>query len=475
MLYDSDTIRAVVRALKKHFTSTGFPPLVCDPVCVSTSGHTLLHPDAVETLVSELFPLTTLITPNKSEAELLLSYSKNASAYPEIKSLESMVGATQDLLSLGPQAVLIKGGHVVVNIADLDKFSTQHPDVLIVRDGLFDENMEILQVGKTPSISEQIIVVDMLREHEGSISIFARPHIATKSTHGTGCTLSAAIASELAQAQCLVEAVRTATVYTHRGIEGAPGIGRGNGPLNHLHPLKRVLIPSKSACNPYPFTRLLIEESATIWKDFVQHKFVKLLGQGILPKQCFTYFIKQDYLYLKYYARAYGLLAAKSTSFPEIASATRIILDILKESGAHRTFAAQFGISLEDLENAEEGLATAAYGGYLLTTGLEGDATKLLMAQLSCLLGYGEAGLWLKKKATEEGSTVALEGNPYRRWIEIYSGESYQKAVRIGLETIEARAEGDPPSPARFQEWITVWKRCTEFERGFWDAAMQLE
>ncbi|KAF9265933.1 hypothetical protein L218DRAFT_978926 [Marasmius fiardii PR-910] len=478
MLYDSNNVWAVVRSLRVHFAGTRIPPLVCDPVCVSTSGHALLNPDAMKVLISELLPLTTLVTPNKSEAELLLSHltKRELAELPlDINSLESMVVATEGLLSLGgPQAVLLKGGHVVVSLADLGEFSSSHLDVRVIRDGLFGENMEILRLGKSSSNpDENLVVVDVLREREGPVTIFVRPHISTTSTHGTGCTLGAAITSELAKEVSLVEAVRTATVYTHRGIENAPGIGNGHGPLNHLHALNRVAIPAKSPSNPYPLTRLLIESSSTVWKEFVEHRFVTMLGQGVLPQKCFAYFIKQDYVYLRYYARAYGLLAAKSTTFSEIASATRVIQSILEEIGTHRAFAAEFGISIEDLENTDEGLATAAYGGYLLSTGLEGDATKLLMAQLSCLLGYGEVGLWLKRKAAEPGSLVKLDGNLYRRWIEDYSGVMYQKAVRVGLETIETRAEADPPSPARLQEWVTVWKRCTEFERGFWDAAMQ--
>ncbi|KXN80916.1 hypothetical protein AN958_06833 [Leucoagaricus sp. SymC.cos] len=94
------------------------------------------------------------------------------------------------------------------------------------------------------------------------------------------------------------------------------------------------------------------------------------------------------------------------------------------------------------------------------------------MGLLACLLGYGEVGLWLKKEAAKEGSWVVLENNPYKRWMDVYSGEHYQQAVKLGLDVIEARAQADPPSSLRLEEWRTVWERCTLLEKGFWDSAM---
>ena len=98
------------------------PPLVCDPVCVSTSGHTLLQPDAVEVMISELFPLTYLITRNKSEAELLLA-TRGLPA--RIANLDDMLRAAADLLALGPRAVLLKGGHLAVRLADVERVAEE--------------------------------------------------------------------------------------------------------------------------------------------------------------------------------------------------------------------------------------------------------------------------------------------------------------------------------------------------------------
>jgi len=128
----------------------------------------------------------------------------------------------------------------------------------------------------------------------------------------------------------------------------------------------------------------------------------------------------------------------------------------------------------DELENTAESPATMAYGAYLIDIGLQGDDMKLIVALSACLLGYGEVGLWLKNQAAKADTWVRLDGNPYLKWIEDYSGEDYQAAVRRGLETIEARAVADPPIAARFEGWREVWEKCTKLEIGFWDMAMGL-
>jgi hydroxymethylpyrimidine/phosphomethylpyrimidine kinase len=193
MLFDADNTRAVVRALKSHYGGS-LPPLVCDPVSISTSGHTLLHPDAIEVMISELLPLTTLITPNKLEAELLLAHTQTPQ---KIDSLETMLQAASNLLRLGSQAVLLKGGHLVTSFEDVDRFTRSRPDIQVARDGLFEDNMEILRTHG--SVLPSRLVVDVLTQKNGTSAVFIRPHIDSTSTHGTGCTLSAALACELAK------------------------------------------------------------------------------------------------------------------------------------------------------------------------------------------------------------------------------------------------------------------------------------
>lgn len=199
MLYDASNTRALVRALQKYrdFATT---PLVCDPVCVSTSGHTLLDSGAISVMVKELFPLASLITPNKSEAEMLLSHSQIPTT---ISSLDDMALAACRLLRLGPKAVLLKGGHLIIQNDAITRLSITQPDLKVVRQCLPEEHMEILWTG-TDSDGPQDLVADILCEKGERPVLFVRPRIDSKNTHGTGCTLSAALACELARgASCM--------------------------------------------------------------------------------------------------------------------------------------------------------------------------------------------------------------------------------------------------------------------------------
>ncbi|KAH7890084.1 Phosphomethylpyrimidine kinase-domain-containing protein [Phlebopus sp. FC_14] len=476
MLFNTENTRAVASTLEERFADKGRIPLVCDPVCVSTSGHALLRPDAIDTMVNELFPLAQLITPNKAEAELLL---KSRSLPSSIGSLKDMIGATKNLLTLGSQAVLLKGGHIDVSMAEVESVSTaEGTSVKVCSDFLLRENMEILEEGMR---SQNTLVVDVLGQVDGTITLYPRPRIQSTSTHGTGCTLSAALACAVGTGVDLIEATLRATTYTHLGIETAEPIGQGFGPLNHLHSVSKAMVLPRTLGNPFPLTYKLICSTSRLWRQYVQHDFVTQLGKGTLERASFLHFIKfavvsqerrQDYHYLKYYARAYSLLASKSHDFAPIMAAAEIVFHITRESAMHTSFCAQWGITREELETTPESPATTAYGAFLLDTGLQGDTTKLVMALAACLLGYGEVGLWLKKEAEKPNSWVKWEGNPYLKWMQDYSGEDYQNAVKVGLETIEKRAVADPPSPARYAEWKAVWEQCVLLEKGFWDMAM---
>lgn len=189
MLGDRATVLAVAESVRRH----NLHPLVVDPVMVATSGDLLLAPDAVDAVRNDLLPLADLITPNLAEAARLLSAS--------VAQTESeMEAQARALLSLGPKAVLVKGGH-----------------------GDSVEAVDILVVPGAPTVR------------------FAQPRVATRNTHGTGCTLSAAIAAYLARGQSLVEATSLAKRFVHAALLAAveQRIGKGAGPVDHLHAIER--------------------------------------------------------------------------------------------------------------------------------------------------------------------------------------------------------------------------------------------
>ena len=137
----------------------------------------------------------------------------------------------------------------------------------------------------------------------------------------------------------------------------------------------------------------------------------------------------------------------------DFSAAAETILAIVRERGMHVSFCAQWGVDLAELESTPESPVCTAYGAYIMDIGLQGafrdslplpkssfeiriskgDAGSLLMALSACLLGYGEVGLWLQREAKRPRSWVQIEGNPYRKWIDDYSGESYQAAVKVGI------------------------------------------
>ncbi|GAB6060744.1 bifunctional hydroxymethylpyrimidine kinase/phosphomethylpyrimidine kinase [Desulfonatronum parangueonense] len=176
----------LIRILAEQLAAKTFP-LVVDPVCVSKSGHSLLLPEAVETLKTILLPLADLVTPNRPEAELLTGLN--------IAGEEDVPRALELLLNLGCKAVLLKGGHF-----------------------------------------EGEKLVDWLAVRGRPIRKFEHARLRSKHTHGTGCTLSAAIAAGLGQGLEMAQAVEQAVDYLHAAIRTAYPMGRGVGPVNHLHP-----------------------------------------------------------------------------------------------------------------------------------------------------------------------------------------------------------------------------------------------
>jgi hydroxymethylpyrimidine/phosphomethylpyrimidine kinase len=189
MLADADIVETVARALR-----AGSPrPLVVDPVMVATSGDVLLRPEAVGAIKGALAPLATLITPNLSEAAVLLGGRTAAS---EAEMREQAVA----LLGLGCRAVLVKGGH-----------------------GSGGEALDVL--------------VDA-----SGARTFASTRIETAHTHGTGCTLSAAIAASMARGTPLPDAVRRAKDFVWHGLQAGRtlGVGSGRGPVDHLFGIRRT-------------------------------------------------------------------------------------------------------------------------------------------------------------------------------------------------------------------------------------------
>lgn len=180
MLATAEIVHTVADAIRGHRLGN----YVLDPVMVATSGDTLLEPDAVAAVHDALLPLATIATPNWPEAVLLTGVTE---ATPR-----GMAAAARAIVDAGAKAALVKGGHLGG-----------------------DEVADLFWDGATERL-------------------FRAPRIRTRHTHGTGCTLSAAIAAGLALGTPLPDAVGAAVDWVREAIEGAPGLGSGHGPLNHF-------------------------------------------------------------------------------------------------------------------------------------------------------------------------------------------------------------------------------------------------
>jgi len=193
MLASADIVNVVASKLKRGAAI----PLVVDPVMVATSGDALIAPDAVETVRRALIPLAALITPNLPEAARLLETA-------EATSDAEIVAQAKALHALGCRAVLIKGGH-----------------------GVGDTAVDYLYDGQ-------------------QLQRFALPRVDTRHTHGTGCTLSAAIVALLARGVGLGEAVERAKSFVWQGLQAGRGlgVGHGAGPVDTLYGIRRCDPPA---------------------------------------------------------------------------------------------------------------------------------------------------------------------------------------------------------------------------------------
>lgn len=186
MVANAGIASAVAEALKPH---RGIP-VVLDPVMIAKGGASLLDPEAVKVLSRELLPLATLITPNLPEAAALLGD-------PEASDRRIMESQAVRLTALGPKGVLVKGGHLT---------GPESPDVLVAA---------------------------------GKVIWFEGQRIATRNTHGTGCSLSSALAAELAKGHDVESAVRVAKAWLAQAVRtsGNLSVGAGHGPVHHFHAL----------------------------------------------------------------------------------------------------------------------------------------------------------------------------------------------------------------------------------------------
>ncbi|KAI3485893.1 hypothetical protein L1887_50692 [Cichorium endivia] len=513
MLCNEGIVGALAKRLGEWRQSTGphggcNVPIVLDPVMVSTSGSLLLSEGAIATLIRDLLPLCTLLTPNLPEARQLLNYAAKFTSHQsatreldlakenEETELPQMMAAARNIAQLGPRAVLVKGGHAKLSRLQIDEYLSNRAETASAKvekmaptsvpstsrspgsrypqrtksrpadahQGRIDNEDELRQLagvdgaivtrkGNVTAIrTDQIpfsdalhqrpaspgaddkVVCDVLYQQcedgtDGTFVLFVKPLLASSATHGTGCTLSSALAASLAQGHSLVRATSIAIKYVQNAIAcGIQDLGSGPGPLDHSYPFRpRGLIasPSDLGKGELPLHRSLIANSLDAWTRFVQHPFVLGLGDGSLPRDGFE-------------AELHKRLCRES-----------------------------LGVSETELEHGiTESAATLAYTRFVLDTGRSSDVLDLLVAVSPCMVGYAQVGRWL---AHHRSATLNQD---YVEWIEAYASDDFQQAARKAMQLIEARAARDDLSPDRMRKLQRIWNAACRLEAGMWDEAI---
>ncbi|KAK8015662.1 hypothetical protein PG991_008550 [Apiospora marii] len=395
----------IIGMVAKTFADYNVNRLVLDPVMVATTGAKLLPSEAVDDLRELLLPQTFIVTPNIPEAlQLLTLPGKEPPAEPT--SVDDLEDLGRRLLELGPEWVLLKGGHTPFKA---DGTAAQTED-------------------------ERELMYDVLVGTDSATRIKGA-YQKTKNTHGTGCSLASAVAANLSMGVEPVQAVKAACAYVEAAIRLAPGYGEGNGPLNHFHSMYTLPFA------PDRFVDYLLErpDVAPVWHQFVNHPFVLAMGNGTLPHESFKNYLIQDYLYLVHFARANALASYKAKSMEDVAAGAKIVTHINTEMSLHLDYCASFGIPKEQIVATEEHQACTAYTRYVLDVGMSSDWLALQVALGPCLLGYGAIGQALYD---EKNENTKREDNTYYKWICNYVAEDYVEAVRTGRALLERHASG---------------------------------
>jgi thiaminase/transcriptional activator TenA len=215
------------------------------------------------------------------------------------------------------------------------------------------------------------------------------------------------------------------------------------------------------------FSESLRREASPLWQKTFDHPFVRGIGDGTLPRGKFRYYLRQDYVFLIDYGRVLALALAKAGRL----STMRRLAELLKatlgtEMALHQAYAAEFGISLEDLERTQPAPTTQAYTRHLLCVAYGGEFADIAAALLPCQWGYAEVGARLAAQGR-------MEGNPYAQWIRTYASPEFRALadwLRGVLDPL-----GEELGPSRQREVREHFLTSSRYEYLFWEMAYREE
>lgn len=412
MLAEAEVVEVVADWLVSHRP----PHVVLDPVMVARSGHRLLAPRAVQVLRDRLLPLVDVVTPNLPELADLLGCDEAACWDNAVEQARQLAGGSG-------VRVLVKGGHLG---------GPTSPDALVEPDG-------------------------RTRELPGQ-------RVATPNTHGTGCTLSSAIAALRPVRAGWYEAAHDAKLWLAGAIAAADdvAVGRGSGPVHHFY---------DAACDEHartqvagqPFTRRVWTATQGVRKAIDDLPFVRGLADGTVPDEIFREYLRQDGLYLQQYARALATLSVLADRVDDqLLWADSAQQALVVERSLHEAWVgpADTGPRADGAPAASA--ACTAYTSYLLGVAHRGDYPELVAAVLPCFWVYADVGQRL---------LVATDGrsdHPYRGWIDQYADEAFAaRTKQVCALADRVAAQGGADVNARME---AAFATATRYEWMFWDA-----
>lgn len=424
MLGDAGVVHAVRRWIEEARPGV----VVLDPVMVATSGDRLLQ-EAAEAALQELLPLADLVTPNLAELAILLREpvaADWAEALDQGKRLAALAGTT----------VLVKGGHLAGNDAGC-------PDALVNTGG---------------ELGQETVVV-------------AGGRVRTRNSHGTGCSLSSALATLQARVGDWEAALREVKPWLEGALRASDGldIGTGNGPVHHFHHVQHLTEDHGAAARDGAghrvpaegeFAAALAKGAAADLEAIYRLAFIRGLADGTLPEKDFAYYLAQDAIYLNGYSRVLARASALAPSEAEQLFWARSAQQCLEvESELHRNW-----LSGRPAE-VRPGPVTKSYVDHLLAASASGSYGVLVAAALPCFWLYAEVGATLHTQFLAAGASAA---HPYADWLRTYADEDFAAATREAIAVTDRAARA--VTAAERETMTLAFRQSARYEIDFFDA-----
>lgn len=435
---------ASIKELKKAVIKYSYNGnLVVDPVMVSTSGFDFVSNDFLNLLIGTLAPHITVITPNLIEAKAIINTLSENKIYDEnpLATLDDMFIMCKSIYDLtGIKNVLVKGGH--------QKWG-------------YDEHL----------------LIDTLYVSETNTCVaFYSEMLSSKNTHGTGCTLSSAIASNLASGLSMINSIANGIVYVQQGIRTAPSIGHGHGPLNHLQNFQRfnyeTLIQDKFVL-PFPTGKALEflcnhPQIKEYWQKYTNHEFMKQIKNFKLSFSKFIEFVEQNVVYLTNYAHVILYMGTKLSNEDDFLMEGDRLKTISIEIKKYKTILKKFGYTDQKINNITASPVCQEYMNSLLNIAKDcGDLFDISISLAPCFHGYYLACLNASKLDEIVICDNDLQKEIFENWVEQNLSDWYKNACVDSEVKLNKTFEQNCLSNTKLERAVEIFKMFTILEIKF--------